>query len=818
MILQNLVMIHQNTAKNSFSLLLFLCAFFYLATFSWAGDIPAQTLRVGIYPLEPIVFLNEKNQAAGIYVDIVEEIAALEHWQIEYVPGSWHDGINRLKSNEIDLMVSIAYSAERDQYFDFNKVPVLTTWGEVYLPPQSKVQNILDLKHAKIAVMKSGINGINFKRLAENFQLDCSYVELLTHDAVLQWVGDGRATAGIVPNIYGISHELPHNVVQSAIVFNAFSIYFAAAEGKNRAVLEAIDSHLRQWKSDKNSPYYKSIDVWLSGGKVRTLLPKWLISGLAVIVGLAILFAIWVKILKVQVAARTRDLKEGEQRYIGIFNSTTDAIFIHEAGTGAILDVNKSMLEMYGYGREEVAQLSVDDISLGQSPYSATEVTEHMTQAAQGEPQLFEWRAKRKDGSLFWAEVALKRFLMGEEKLISGVVRDISNRKKLEEQVVQSQKMEAVGVLAGGIAHDFNNILSAIIGYSELAELEIDTKEKALDHIGKALKGAHRAKELVRQILTFSRKGTPAKESLQIALVVKEVLKLLRSSIPSSIEIRQDIDAMGYVDADPVQIHQVVMNLCTNAFHAMEESGGVLRVALKEVMVDSIQGARKLTLNPGQYLRLAVSDSGKGMDSDTVKKIFEPYFTTKGAGKGTGLGLAVVHGIVENHHGGIYVYSESGKGTTFHVYLPVCEERTGERIAKVMEKPRGGNESVLVVDDEEDILDFTKAALERLGYTVTTFCNPVEALAELQLYPGNYQLVLTDLTMPGLSGVELMGEIRKILPLLPIVLCSGFSDKLHSETSSSQHFDAYCEKPLSISEIDRVIRKVLSSAKAGEGF
>ncbi len=776
---------------------------------AWATGAASREVRVGLFSLEPVVFQDQNGTGAGIYSDILAEIGRQENWEIVYIPGSWNDGLQRLETGEVDLVTSIAYSPARDQKYDYSQEAVLNIWGEVYIAPNTEVQSLLDLKGAKVAVMKGDINGQNFKRLAASFELQCSYMELASHHEVLGVVKDGDVVAGVVPNVYGTYHAPTMGLVKTSIVFDAFSVYFAAAEGKNQHILSTIDTYLNKWKTDRQSPYHRILEYWLSGGHAQALLPTWLIWLLVIVGTASLLFALWVRVLKVQVAARTRDLLESEERYRGIFNSTTDAIFIHEVDTGAILDVSDSVQEMFGYSRAEVKQISVESLSLGEPPYSGQEAGNFIRAAEQGEPQLFNWRSRRKDGSLFWSEVGLRGFSIGDDRLVSAVVRDVSDRKKLEEQVMQSQRMEAMGTLAGGIAHDFNNILGAIIGYAELAELGLEDKEQAQEDIGQVLKAANRAKELVRQILTFARKRQDKKQPIQISLIVKEALKLLRSSIPTTIDIQQDLKSQSYVEAEPTQIHQVVMNLCTNAYHAMEEKGGVLYVALQDVEMDREIKGKKCNLPAGSYLRLAVSDTGEGMDESTQARIFEPYFTTKGVDKGTGLGLAVVHGIVESHRGGIYLYSEPENGTTFHVYFPVC--RVGEVVepdnARV--PPAHGTERVMVVDDEQALRSYCQAALEQYGYKVVAFAHPKEALAEFEQHPDSYQLIITDMTMPGCTGLELINKIKQKRPQIPTIICSGFSEKLRQLNQKEQPFDAYCEKPLSTSELLATTRRVL---------
>ncbi|MHC4792205.1 MAG: GAF domain-containing protein, partial [Planctomycetota bacterium] len=348
-----------------------------------------------------------------------------------------------------------------------------------------------------------------------------------------------------------------------------------------------------------------------------------------------------------------------------------------------------------------------------------------------------------------------------------------SEKEKLENELRQSQKMEAIGTLAGGIAHDFNNILSAIVGYSEMALGHIAGNSRVRQHIGQVLKAGLRAKDLVKQILAISCHGKPERKPVQIQLIIKEALKLLRASLPTTIEIRQNIPTeSGHVLAEPTQIHQVMMNLCTNALHAMQDKGGILKVKLASVKI----GARNTAypdLEPGPYLKLSVGDTGYGMDEDTMKRIFDPYFTTKEKDVGTGMGLAVVHGIVNNHGGTITVHSKIGEGSTFHVLLPQVEKEIGYEIESVAPLPTG-NRRILFVDDEKALADLGKHMLEDLGYKVDIRVSSIEALELFKVRPHRFDLVITDMTMPNMTGDKLAGKLMAISPDIPIILCTGY--------------------------------------------
>ncbi|MBU0679844.1 MAG: response regulator [Proteobacteria bacterium] len=391
--------------------------------------------------------------------------------------------------------------------------------------------------------------------------------------------------------------------------------------------------------------------------------------------------------------------------------------------------------------------------------------------------------------------------------------KDITRQKALETQVRQTQKMEAIGTLAGGIAHDFNNILTAIIGYGQLLAMELPPAGQPQEHLEQILQAGNRAKDLVAQILTFSRQSEQEKKPVQVQYVVKEALKLLRSSVPTTIAFKEQIDSeCGAVLADPSQIHQIIMNLCTNAYHAMHDKGGILAVSLKEIDITPHDYITQLALAPGPYLRLEVSDTGCGMEKDICERIFDPYFTTKKKGDGTGLGLAVVHGIVKNMHGHITVYSEPGKGTTFHVYLPRVARVMKEQMHEAARPEPRGKERILLVDDEKMISEMEKQMLEHLGYQVTALTSPVDALSFFQNNPSHFDLVITDMTMPFMTGTELAQELLTMRRDIPIVLCTGFSDIINEEKAEALGIKRYIMKPLIMSEFSRVVRQVLDES------
>ncbi|MCW5201159.1 response regulator, partial [Desulfobulbus sp. F4] len=399
------------------------------------------------------------------------------------------------------------------------------------------------------------------------------------------------------------------------------------------------------------------------------------------------------------------------------------------------------------------------------------------------------------------------------------IAHDTTGQKKLEDELFQAQKMEAIGTLAGGIAHDFNNILAAILGYTELARMEIPDGSNAWNDLEQVIIAGNRATELVKQILTFSRKSEHQKKPLRIYLVVKEAVKMLRSTLPANIGIRSEIDERsGLVLADPTSVHQIVFNLCTNASHAIGSRQGRMDIILRQTELTQTDLDDRPCLQPGQFIVLTVLDNGCGMDEKTMARIFDPYFTTKEQGAGTGLGLAVTHGVVKDCGGFIEVESEQGEGSAFHIYLPVLPEESPAlpEADKGFELPHG-TERILFVDDEPSIVHISQEILTALGYTVTAETESLTALEEFKTAPNTFDLLITDQTMPGLTGSELAKEVLAIRPELPVILCTGYTAALSEKDALAIGVRRYAIKPLNTAKLAALVREVLEEESGGKG-
>ncbi|MCB2183618.1 MAG: PAS domain-containing protein [Desulfobulbaceae bacterium] len=512
-------------------------------------------------------------------------------------------------------------------------------------------------------------------------------------------------------------------------------------------------------------------------------------------------------------------LRESEKKFRNLLESTSTVPWELDLGSGKFTYMGKQIEQVLGYPTESWVDLDCWKDRL--HPEDRDEAVQFCeTETKKGNDHDFTYRAIHMDGSYRWIRdiVSVVTDDAGAKRLV-GFMHDITEQKKLsleyktlEEQWQQLQKMEAIGTLAGGIAHDFNNILGTILGYADMAKEDAPQGTQFQKDIDKILLAANKAKDLVKQILAFSRKTEIERIPMKLQPLIKEGLKMLRSSIPTTISIMENIDPKcGSILADPTQIHQVLMNLCTNAAHAMEKTGGALSISLKTTAIGPDDQKMQLHIPLGEYVELTVADTGIGIAPDAIGKIFDPYFTTKEIGKGTGMGLAIIHGIISEYGGAVTVESQLGEGATFHVYFPVI---TMEALSEVKEPENilKGNERILLVDDEAILAEMGKNMLERLGYRVTAKSSSLEALETFQHAPDQFDLVITDQTMPWMTGSELAERIMRIKPDIPIILCTGFSTLINENSAKALGIKEFALKPLTKSTISKLIRKVLDAS------
>jgi two-component system, cell cycle sensor histidine kinase and response regulator CckA len=503
------------------------------------------------------------------------------------------------------------------------------------------------------------------------------------------------------------------------------------------------------------------------------------------------------------------EYKKAEAVYSSLVNSSADAIVIYDL-QGRTQVVSSAFTKLFGWSLDELKGKRIDYVPATELEKTIAHINGVIQRGTSC--QGFESKRYKKDGRLVDVSISASSYSDHEGKLagLLVILRDISEQKRLEAQVRHSQKMEAIGTLASGIAHDFNNILSIILGNSELALYGLHKSKPLYSFLEEIRIASLRAKDVVKQLLSFSRKPEENRYPINIVPVITESLQLLRSSVSANIEFRQNISRNSHIIlAEPTQIHQIMINLCTNAVHAMEKTGGYLDITLEKKEIFSENKELYPDLKEGKYLKLSIRDNGHGIAPGHLERIFEPYFTTKDIGKGSGMGLAVVHGIVKNHDGVIKVSSILDQGTTFEIFFPAIEAQE-KMISNIKQNYPMGNESILIVDDDELILKMEKKILTCLGYRVESFTNPMSALEQFLISPERFDLVIADMVMPKMTGDKFIQEILKIKPGLPAILCTGYSEWMNDNKAMEMGINWLLIKPIDMQKMAIAVKKALN--------
>jgi PAS domain S-box-containing protein len=755
--------------------------------------------------LQPTYFRDEKTgNAAGFAVEVMNELARLSGHTVEYVYGRpWDEMIEMVRIGKADVLPSLTIAPERMELVAFTE-PIEVMPVNLIVTADSRIAGFAS--GLKVGALKGSIPETYMKKNAPTVEI----VLFENMDQLLFNLLAGHVEAAFVltPNLMAFAYEAG---VDNKIKVISPSIF----EAKRGIALRKDDTALRD-SLDRaiatfiGSPEYARLYTkWYGRPK-----PFWTPMRVAQVMGLLLLLVAGTLIFwrYITVAGVNKRLSMTADALQATFDSVNDAIFIHDMNTGAVLDVNKKMCEMYGCSREEALRTSVECLCSGKPPYTKEDALNWIKKTAQGEPRLFEWHARRMDGSLFWVEVNMRHAVIGGERRVIVAVRDITEKKKLEDQLRQSQKMEAIGQLAGGIAHDFNNILTAIIGYASIAKMKMKDEDQLKHNIEQVLISAARAAALTQRLLAFSRKQVINPVPADLNEIIRKIANLLTNIIGEDIELHivpADKNLIVIVDAS--QMEQVLMNLATNARDAMPH-GGLLRIETGTIEIDDkyieAHGYGKL----GIYAMLSVTDSGIGMDEKISKRIFEPFFTTKEVGKGTGLGLSMVYGIIKQHTGYINCYSEPGKGTTFKIYLPLADpEKTHEIKTTETAEPKGGTETILLAEDDKSVRELNTKVLEQFGYTIIAACDGKDAVDKFTENKDTINLLLLDIIMPVMNGGKTYERIKQIKPDIKVIFASGYPGAFINKEEITKKGFEFISKPCSPMALVRKVREVLDS-------
>ncbi|WP_442890745.1 transporter substrate-binding domain-containing protein [Congregicoccus parvus] len=776
-------------------------------------------VRVGVLvDNHPYSFADQDGHLRGYVVDLMAGVERHMALRLERVFGTTAEINDAFVRGELDLLQSYAESPSREDYADFS-VPYLEMAGSIIARTDEKGISVLeDLRGRSVLVHRDS--------LGESLLLQAGMADSIVHvrsveDALRKLQsGVGDATLASRLTAQSTIHRLRLDrlgPVGEPVPGYRVRYCFAVRDG-DRELLAAINEGLAilQRTGEAERIYRK----WF--GHIDPLGYGALDIALAVSAGLfvALLIALWAFVhqrrLRSRIAQQAHVLRESEARLRAVFEGSRDGFLVLERTTiGHTLLARCNPAAWLLLGRETPPEPSapvaavviggVEEDTLRRWLEDAAAPPHEHTCRRSGEERTFQ---------LFRQPIAPRLDLV--------VARDLTHEKRAaqrlqesEERLRQSQKLEAIGTLASGIAHDFNNILTTVITNAEVVLMDMPADHPDAPCVAEIVAAGHRAGALVRQILTFSRRAEARREVLHVTPIAREVLRFIRATAPSTITLSHKVgDRSPPIEADPIHIHQVLVNLCTNAIHAMRDTGGTLEVTENAVVIRPTDSEHD-GLTPGDYLHLSVRDTGAGMTSDILQHVFEPFFTTKPVGEGTGLGLAVVHGIVKSCHGAITVVSRPGEGTCFHLYFPEVEVSPPPREAgSDVRIPTGRGECVMFVDDEEAIVSATALLLRKLGYTACTFTDPRSALEALEQDPTRFAAVVTDLTMPRASGLELAAGVRAIDPGKPVLIASGFFGERDLSRAAELRVGPLLEKPLTHASLGTALAGVLADGHA----
>jgi PAS domain S-box-containing protein len=773
-------------------------------------------VRIGAFQYYPGIFQDKDGHIKGIYVDLFQEIASREGWKIEYSYGSWAEGLLKVKSGQVDMLTSVAFTEERAQYMDYAAEPILTVWGQLYVHGSSRIDGILELQEKRVAVMKEDFNGNVFKELVKSFNLTCEIVECVDFDEVFRTVELRKADAGVVNSTYGAAKRYEFDVKETGVVFNPFRIYFTVGKGRNAEVLETLDRYLAAWRANPDSIYHKSRRKWMHGSvNSIPVVPKALRSGLIALALFSLVATGFGFLLRFKVKRAVWEWKTREVRLRAIFEAASDIGFIiaETNQERRILEFSPGAEKILGYAREQAVGKSYSAIfpAIPARESSHSGAAHRKAGGFSGEVEL-----TRENGERFPAR--LTTYTLADDHrqphATLAVCFDLSEQKAMESRLTQAQKMESVGRLAGGVAHDFNNIVQTILGYSDLALTKVKPGAPLYDELCEIQEAAFRSAGLTQQLLAFARKQPVAPHALDLNETVGNFQRMGQRLIGEDIRLLwKPGSGLWNVFMDSTQLDQILVNLLANARDAIPDTG-IVTIQTSNVTIDQGFCSTHPESTVGEYVVLGVTDTGHGMDTETLKNVFEPFFTTKARGKGTGLGLATVYGVVKQNGGFIVVESELRVGSTFKIHLPRCREEVEPRLSPTENAVPTGREAILIVEDEPRILELARRALGQLGYNVITASSPEAALTAAQRNAEPIHMLLTDVVMPGMNGRELLDRMRRFRPEIKCLFMSGYTADIIATRGVLDEGINFIEKPFTTRALAEKVRGTLDQPAA----
>jgi PAS domain S-box-containing protein len=785
-----------------------------------AADAPAQAIRVGINrDFAPYEFVNAGGQPDGYTVDLMRAVARRAGLAVTLVSGPWEEMRQALETRTIDALTGVLYSPERDRRFDFSVPHDVVTYA-VFVRENAPYRAVADLQEKEVLV----VSGVYAHDWLQANRFTSRIVTVDSPEQALQRLSAGQHDAAVLPRLHGL--ELMRrlklaNLETIGPPVLTQKLCFAVAAG-NADLLAALNEGLSLVQ--KSGEYDRLYLKWFSLYEQKQRYWQYGLLGAGLLLGLASLVLVWNVSLKKSVARKTRLIEQREgllhqivqglpmptfvvNRHNLITHWNTACEKLTGEAAARMAGTDRHRVAFYHNARPPLSQQLLETAA-GQGPACAASTL--LEGACEGE---FLFQPAGLEGRWMYGTAGLLRQADGQ---VIGAIeswQDLTEHKRMEAQLLQAQKMEAIGTLAGGIAHDFSNMLTAIMAHAEMARRHAKADAQAGEAIQKVLEVCDHAKKLIRRILTFSRQNEVEVKPMRIDQLVGDGIDLIRATLPSSIQIMRELQCAAMVSVDATQIHQVLMNLCANAAHAMGGRRGTMTVRLAmadpnaEPLPEDVQAGR------GPFVKLSVSDTGHGIPDEIRDRIFDPFFSTKKPGEGTGMGLAVSHGIIKRFGGAITLHSRIGEGATFNVYLPVIQGSDELAAFSVERMPKGKERLMLVSPSAGAAGDLLLSKLEQLGYRVEVCPSAEEATVELRSAPQRFDLLLVTRSLAGVHLQAFILGVRAIRPDLPIMLTTGYGTDPEPDLIAPAGFQASIKEPIILSELAQVLRKLLDSAK-----
>ncbi len=813
---------------NHFILVLVFLTAIFLFFGALAAMVSAQSpkvVRVGAYDNPPKISVDENGNVSGFWGDLLAYIAAEEGWQIEYVPGTWNDGLANLQSGAIDIMPDVAFTEDRAAKYAFSDAPVLVSWTRLYVAQDNTgIQTVQELDGKKVAALAGSVNlngPAGLYELIRGFDLHVTVEEMDDYQSVFRAIESGEVDAGITNRNFGDKFAGDYAVKSTSIIFQPINMKFALPKNSPTTdyFLKRINQEMATLKNDNNSIYYDLLAKYFETSIAeKEVVPRWLQLTMQFGVVLLIAFGLAFVTARIQITRQTREIRDKnealaaeKERLAVTLNSIGDGVIATD-NNGTIVLINKIAERLTGWTRRDAIGKPLLDVfhiidarsgNMRHDPVSKVltsgrivGLANHMVLVA-------------KDGTRRSIADSGAPIFDADSQVIGVILvfRDVTEKEKNEAAIMKTKKLESVGVLAGGIAHDFNNILTAILGNISLARMHVSSENDAFELLVEAEKASLRARDLTQQLLTFSKGGDPVKKTTAIEKVVVESAEFVLhgTSVACTFEC---IDDLWLVDADAGQTSQVIQNIVLNARDAMP-TGGI--VTIKCTNIPDIH-TEKPNLPDGKYIRISISDTGSGIPEKYLSQVFDPYFSTKQ--QGNGLGLAITHAIIRKHDGDIDVRSVMGQGTTFSIYLPASEQQLPDQPSTEPAKAQPISAKILIMDDEQIVRDVLRSVLESFGFTVIATEDGSEAIAVYREHwedNSPFDAVIMDLTVPGgMGGENAVQGVLNINPAAKVIVSSGYSNDPILANYQDYGFSGAIVKPFQIEDLEATLDEVLS--------